>query len=117
MSSTETEDGTVFTVDEVVPKLKTRDVKKEWGLPLDEELTIYFGSGCKDFLHTGYHGRTGVFEILRTDENYRNVVAGSATQNLLDETAERAGMLSMRDHAISLVKEGVTTFDELLRIL
>lgn len=81
---------------------------KEWGLPLDEELTIYFGSGCKGCLHTGYHGRTGVFEILRTDENYRNVVSGSATQNLLDEAAERDDMLSMRDHAISLVKEGGT---------
>ena len=88
----------------------------ELGLTPGEPVTLYRGKGCASCFQTGYKGRTGVYEILEVNEEFRQAVAESAPPKRLAHAAARAGMLSLREHAVKLVLAGVTTVDEMATI-
>ncbi len=83
----------------------------------DEELMICRGTGCAKCLHTGYHGRTGVFEILKLNDQYREAIAAEPSLTNLAEAAAEAKMISLREHAAQLVRKGVISIEEMTRIL
>ncbi|MEH3087403.1 MAG: ATPase, T2SS/T4P/T4SS family [Xylophilus ampelinus] len=65
---------------------------------------------------TGYRGRTGVFELLVVDDTIRDQIHGSAAESLIRDTALAAGMTLMRDDGERLVREGITSPEEVLRV-
>ncbi len=73
------------------------------------------GQGCNFCSGTGYQGRIGVYELLRITPEIKRLVVGWATQDELRRLAERQGMRSLRDEAITLVTEDVTTVSEVIR--
>ncbi len=85
--------------------------------PKDKPLKVRQGSGCPTCLHTGFHGRTAVFEILIPNDSFKNSLAHSPTQEELNKAAEKSGMLTLRDHAVELLTRGVISGSELERIL
>jgi len=88
-------------------------------IPLKEEnqqVKVYYGMGCLDCRKTGYTGRTGVYEILPvTDKLVRLIRDGSDSQRL-KKAAREEGMMLLREVAIKKLGEGVTTFEEVLRV-
>ncbi|MFW6146500.1 MAG: GspE/PulE family protein [Planctomycetota bacterium] len=78
--------------------------------------TLYRAVGCDDCRHTGYQGRTGVFECLLVDDEIRQVTLSEATVVDLRAAAVRHGMVPLRQAGMRLVSEGVTTLDEVLRV-
>lgn len=74
------------------------------------------GKGCGDCGHTGYQGRTGVFELLVTDDTLRALIHNQASEAEIRETALKGGMVLMRDDGERLVRSGVTSREELLRV-
>ena len=75
------------------------------------------GIGCDLCGHTGYHGRTGVFEVLPlTDEVVREFISGAAPERIRD-IALTEGLHTLTQHAIQLVASQVTTIDEIRRAL
>ena len=68
-------------------------------------------------MHTGYHGRVGVFEILPVSEAFRRVIYTNPTTNELQSAAYASGMLPLANHMRELVRSGVSTPQEMLRIL
>jgi len=77
--------------------------------------TFYFGKGCEACHHTGYRGRTGLFEIMRMDENIREAVYKGSAIETVRTAALSAGMHSLRSAGIAAVVEGRTTIEEILR--
>lgn len=75
------------------------------------------GSGCEACTGTGYRGRVGVFEVLIFDDELRAMIVDKASMRELQTYAEQAGMLTLRENAIKLVSEGVTTVDEAIRVV
>jgi type IV pilus assembly protein PilB len=73
------------------------------------------GEGCNLCSGTGYQGRIGVYELLRITPEIKRLVVGWATQDELRRLAERQGMRSLREEAINLVAEDVTTVSEVIR--
>ena len=73
------------------------------------------GQGCNFCSGTGYQGRIGVYELLRITPEIKRLVVGWATQDELRRLAERQGMRSLREEAINLVAQDVTTVSEVIR--
>ena len=74
------------------------------------------GPGCTECGHTGYQGRTGVFELLVTDEAIRAQIHNRASEAEIRDAALKAGMVLMRDDGERLVREGITSREELVRV-
>jgi hypothetical protein len=66
--------------------------------------------------HTGYQGRTGVFELLVTDDAIRAQIHNKASEAEIRDAALKAGMVLMRDDGERLVREGITSREELVRV-
>jgi len=75
----------------------------------------FHGKGCVQCRQTGYRGRSGIFEMLEMRQNIRKLVFENANQEVIREKAIEQGMVSLREAGISKLKEGSTTFEEVLR--
>ena len=73
-------------------------------------------AGCAQCGQTGYSGRTGVFELLVTDEGVRAQIHNRASEAEIRTAALAAGMTLMRDDGERLVAAGITSREELLRV-
>ena len=74
------------------------------------------GGGCVTCGQTGYAGRTGVFELLVTDDASRAQIHNQASEAAIRDAALASGMVLMRDDGQRLVDAGITTREELLRV-
>jgi general secretion pathway protein E len=78
--------------------------------------TFYRGKGCPECLSTGYHGRTGIYEILLVDDTIRGLVLKTSDSATIKAEAIQRGMQTLRDDGICKVLEGQTTIEEVLRV-
>ena len=65
---------------------------------------------------SGYRGRTGIFEMLVVDDTIRAQIHRQASEAEIRDTALAAGMRLMRDDGERLVREGVTSAEEVVRV-
>ncbi|MGJ7510787.1 type II secretion system ATPase GspE [Variovorax sp. GT1P44] len=72
--------------------------------------------GCDACGQTGYQGRTGIFELLVADDTVQSLIHNRAPESQLFVAAERGGLRSMREDGERLLKAGVTSRAELLRV-
>lgn len=77
---------------------------------------FYKGRGCAHCRNTGYHGRTGIFEMLEMKQNIRRLVFDNANQEDIREACIANGMIPLRDAAFRKIFKGITTSHELLRV-
>ncbi len=75
------------------------------------------GAGCDECLGTGYRGRTGVFELLVLTPPLRDLVGQRCSAVHLKSAAQAAGMRTLRDEGERLAREGVTTVQEVTRVV
>jgi general secretion pathway protein E len=78
--------------------------------------SVAVGRGCDECFHSGYSGRTAIYEFLPVDQDLRTQVMGGATASDIKITAARRGMISLRADGRDKICEGVTTPDEVLRV-
>ena len=95
--------------------------------PTDEEMlfyeeasgppkqTFYQGTGCNFCANTGYKDRIGVYELLVMTPELRRLIVGWATQEELRNMAVKQGMSTLRQEAINLVAQDVTSIAEVIR--
>ena len=85
--------------------------------PTDPERASFRkGVGCEACRGTGYHGRTGCFELLRVNDDVRALVQAHETAAAINDAAVRAGMRTLADDGLVKVGQGKTTLDEVLRV-
>jgi type IV pilus assembly protein PilB len=82
----------------------------------DSDLSIFKAKGCNLCAHTGYLGRTGIFELLMVDEKIRRLAGEHVSSSMIREQARAAGMTTLKEHARDKVLQGLTTFQELVRV-
>ena len=78
--------------------------------------TACSGAGCKLCAHTGYAGRTGVYELLVADEAIRAQIHNTASEADIRAAGILGGMTLMREDGERLVRSGVTAREELVRV-
>lgn len=82
---------------------------------LESDLKLPVPNGCDYCSHTGFTGRTAIYEIVPIDEQMRRLIHGNAAEYELEEYARRdAG--SIRDDGLRKVLAGKTTMEEVLRV-
>ncbi len=86
----------------------------ELGLPLSQP--VWTAPGCDECNHTGFRGRTGVYELLQVDEATRRHVHDGAGELALRAAAASAGMTSLRGDGARWIAAGRTSLAELLRV-
>ena len=95
------------------------DALKRLGVDAERgaDIHLFRGRGCDACRKTGYKGRIGAFELMVMTERLRAmVVAGAPTEQLRDAAIEE-GMRTLKHDAVQKVLEGVTTFEEMLRVV
>jgi type IV pilus assembly protein PilB len=84
------------------------------GADLDKQV-FYYGSGCNFCSDTGYKDRIGVYELLVMTPEIKRLIVGWATQEELHNMAMKQGMRTLRQEAIALVNQDITTVAEVIR--
>jgi type IV pilus assembly protein PilB len=84
---------------------------------LDQDVTFYRGQGCEYCRNTGYRGRTGIFELMVISDTIRDMIVRRAAANELKAQAIREGMKTLREDGLEKVMSGVSTIDEILRVV
>ena len=88
------------------------DAKKHKG-----KVTIYRQQGCEECFHTGFSGRIGIYELVEIDSTMRELIHNSSSEAELASYAhEYKQVVSMRDSGFMLVLDGMTTYEEVLRV-
>ncbi len=77
---------------------------------------FYQGAGCPRCLHTGYLGRTGIFELLMIDDEMKELITRRTGSHLIEQQAVQKGMIALREDGLYKVLAGVTTVEEVLRV-
>jgi general secretion pathway protein E len=81
-----------------------------------EHLQVRYGEGCPDCRNTGLYGRIGIFEMLDVGKRVQALIRGRRDANEIADAGRIEGMESLRESAIRCLAEGVTTFEEVVRI-
>ncbi|MEA2328235.1 MAG: ral secretion pathway protein [Thermoanaerobaculia bacterium] len=84
--------------------------------PAGKRIIVKEGAGCIRCRNTGYFGRTGIFEILPIDNAIRDLIDRSEDFLKIKEMAVKRGMRTLRQSALRKLAEGVTSFEEVVRV-
>ncbi len=85
----------------------------------DEDIVIYKASekGCEVCNNTGYKGRTAVHEIMEIDEELRKLIIKGGTADDIRDLAVKKGMRTLYQSGLLKVKKGITSLEEINRVL
>ncbi|TAK65967.1 MAG: type II secretion system protein GspE [Betaproteobacteria bacterium] len=78
--------------------------------------TFFTAQGCPACKHSGYRGRTGIYELLSVDDGLRRLIHDRASEQLLREYAVSHGMRSLRDDGMRWAAEGAISLEEVVRV-
>ena len=108
----------------ICPKCKknyeaTDEEVRRLGLSTEHKHIFYRGEGCADCFNTGYRGRIGVFEILEITPEIRPLISQQAGRSALEQelASAHSEFKTLRENAIQLVEEGITTAEEVQRVI
>lgn len=88
------------------------------GVPPDEapSYVCMRGSGCPNCNNTGYKGRVGFYQVMPMKEEIKELILNGANTAEIKRESMRIGIKTMRQSGLTKLKEGVTSFEEVLRI-
>lgn len=81
-----------------------------------EDFAFRIGHGCKECHGTGYKGRRAIAEVLLLDDEIREQIIAQASIRRIKEAARAKGTRFLRDSALDLVRQGITTLEEINRV-
>jgi general secretion pathway protein E len=98
--------------------MPSRELLEESHVPVAVSASFKFrrGQGCGHCRGTGYHGRRAVGELLVLNDEMREAIVNRAPVRQLKELARQAGVRLIRTAALDLVRQGLTTVEEVNRV-
>jgi general secretion pathway protein E len=78
--------------------------------------SFYTAQGCPACNHTGYRGRTGIYELLTVDDALRRLIHDRASEQVLRDHALAQGMRSLRDDGMRWAAQGAISLEEVVRV-
>ncbi len=91
-----------------------QSMTKPFDRPMPE--FVFGPKGCEDCKETGYKGRLSIYELIPIDESLRSAIQEGVELKVLQE-ASQGKYLPMRLHAADKVEEGLTSIEEVLRVI
>ncbi len=99
----------------IVSKL-IKEKRPEIEVPEGKEIWVA-GDGCEICNGVGYKGRTGVFEAIMVDPDVTRVITDKVNDREIKDASKKQGILDMREHGILKVLQGITSIEELERVV
>jgi general secretion pathway protein E/type IV pilus assembly protein PilB len=87
------------------------------GASLGEVLAIFRAVGCEQCDYQGYRGRPSILELLKVDSGIDELIARRATAREILTAARANGFKTLADDGVRLVRAGVTSLDEVMRVV
>jgi type IV pilus assembly protein PilB len=87
------------------------------GFRVEHDVPGYEAAGCPRCSGSGYRGRIGIYEIMPVSDEIRDLALHSASADRIMDAARTEGMRTLREDAFEKVRQGVTSVDEVLRVL
>jgi general secretion pathway protein E len=85
-------------------------------VPPGKRIKVKEGQGCHECRGTGYLGRSGIFEILQIDEAIKPMIVDGKDAPEIKREAVKNGMRTLRQSALRKLAEGLTSFEEVVRV-
>jgi general secretion pathway protein E len=85
-------------------------------VPDGKRVKVKEGAGCVECRGTGYLGRSGIFEILPIDDGVKELIVQGKDSPEIKREAVHRGMRTLRQSALRKLAEGITTFEEVVRV-
>jgi len=86
-------------------------------MDIEEGTTLYKANGCRKCSDTGYKGRLAVQEILTVDEQVEKMIVRGEDEIDIKKYALSQGMIDLKQDGIEKIKEGLTSYQELARVI
>ncbi len=83
----------------------------------EKDLTLFAGKGCNNCSNTGYKGRVGLFEFLKVSPEMADLILSNPSSKQIWQLAKSQGCRSLFEDGVEKVKSGLTTLDELFRVV
>ena len=95
------------------PYTPSPEAAKYWTLKNVDVSGMVVGQGCFNCMHTGFKGRTGIFEVLVIDDMVRDMILRHCSSHEINRAAIEAGnFVTLRDNALEKAVQGVTSLEE-----
>ena len=95
--------------------IQWQELVQPWRAPAPAQ--IYMAQGCEHCRHTGYQGRIGLYEIMPLSNELKKLVAADTNLDVLKQQAYREGLQPLRLSGAKRISEGVTTIEEVMRVV
>ena len=95
--------------------IQWQELVQPWRAPVPAQ--IYTANGCEHCRHTGYQGRVGLYEIMPLSNELKKLVAADTNLDVLKQQAYREGVQPLRLSGAKRISEGVTTIEEVMRVV
>ena len=99
------------------PVKLTRARLAENGFDVARGLTAFEPGGCVRCGHSGYKGRTGLYEVMPMTDSLRKLILDGAGHDAVRAQARADGMRTLHEDGLEKVREGITSVPEVLRVL
>ncbi len=102
----------------VCPNCKTsyqppEEALKSWGLERFKDADFKHGKGCFNCMHTGFKGRTGIYEVLIVDEMIQDLILKRKSAHEIARAAHDSGhFTTLKENAVEKVIQGITSLEE-----
>lgn len=87
------------------------------GITPAERVLLYRGEGCTRCSNTGYRGRMPVHEVLSVTPGIKSLINCGASAAQIKDKAVAEGMITLREDGMAKVREGLTTIEEIMRVV
>jgi type IV pilus assembly protein PilB len=100
-----------------VPKPATPELVRQMGFDPAEPVTLFAATGCRVCSETGYRGRLAINEVLLVSEEIQHMAVERRPSDEIRRMAVEQGMRTLRQDGMEKVRLGMTTLEEVLRVV
>jgi type IV pilus assembly protein PilB len=91
----------------------SQEALRSWGIKNNIRANFVQGKGCFNCMHTGYKGRTGVYEVLTIDDEIKDIILKRQSSHAIQQAALKSGKFTpLKDNAAEKAIKGITTLEE-----
>jgi len=99
------------------PTTYDEDYLARIGLLIEEDEEVFVPVGCSNCADTGYRGRVALHEVMTVDEEIERLTVARGSASELNRAAVKNGMVSLRQDGWNKVAAGLTSIEEVLRVV
>lgn len=100
-----------------VPDKPPKDILEFLGFRPDEVSTVMKAVGCPKCSNQGFKGRVGIYEMMIIDDDLRPLITRRKSVEEIESAAIRGGMLTLGMYGRWLIRQGITTLEEVMRVV